>query len=304
MHRLIVTADDFGLSPEINEGIKNACQNGIVTSTSLLMNAPATAEAVQWAKKNTSLEIGIHLGIVEGYSLLGRKSSLSDGLNYFSSQTPSDISPHVCLHRHWKPFLKQYLTRKIDLGELRQELTLQCEKFYQVFPEAKEIPFANGTQHLHLLPGICDIVLDLCRQFNIRCLRVPWSKSVGGRFPFDLILLYLGRNLKKKINASLPSLITLDRFIGFEVSGKVDRSYVVKVCEWIKKQESERSLTFELMTHPGFNAPHLRNALPWGYQNFGWETEMKTLIDPDIKKLLKTLNIELIRFKDLYESTQ
>ena len=299
LHQLIVTADDFGLSDEINAGIIRAFKTGIVTSTSILMNAPRTEQAVQLSSENPDLEVGIHLGIVEGFSLLGRKSSLSDSLNYLDDGSER-FADRICLQRHWKPFLKDYLLGRIDLSELREELTLQCESFRRSFFHLQEIPFANGTQHMHLLPGISQIVFDLCRQFNIRSLRIPGERSMGGRFPFDQILRYLGRRLRQQVKTLPMNLVTFDSFLGFEVSGKLDKSYLQRLSGFLENSSLKSPQTFELMTHPGFDAPHLRRSLPCAYKNFHWETELKALTDPGIKDLLKSKQISFIRFKDLY----
>jgi predicted glycoside hydrolase/deacetylase ChbG (UPF0249 family) len=301
VYRLIVTADDFGLSEEINTGIIEAFQNGIVTSTSLLMNAPDTSQAITLAKKYPKLEVGIHLGIVEGFSLLERSSTISDPICYLNDRG-SNIKKRICLHRHWRPFVKRYLMGRINLGDLREELTRQCYEFKKAFPHLDEIPFANGTQHLHLLPGISEIVLELCHQFNIRSLRIPGSNNFGGRFPFDWILGYLGKRFRNLIQNKTKKITLLDQFLGFEVSGRLDESYIQKACQWITGGSSKSQNTYELMTHPGHEAPNLREDLPWAYKEFFWEKELKTLTDPQTKELLRSQNIKLIQFKDLYDA--
>jgi predicted glycoside hydrolase/deacetylase ChbG (UPF0249 family) len=56
------------------------------------------------------------------------------------------------------------------MEELAEELKLQVQRFLSFFPD---IPFANGTQHLHLLPGVRNLIIDLAKKYGIRALRVP-----------------------------------------------------------------------------------------------------------------------------------
>ncbi len=68
---LVVTADDFGIRPEINAGIIEGHKDGIITSAALLVNGIATNDAVQLIEENPNLDVGLHLSMVEGYSLSG-----------------------------------------------------------------------------------------------------------------------------------------------------------------------------------------------------------------------------------------
>lgn len=288
MHHLIVTADDFGLSKETNRGILDAHLHGIVTSASLLMNAPETEEAIALSKIHPSLEIGIHLGLVEGFSLINQRSSITDELSYFPGQ--------VCLHRHWRPFIKSYLAKSLDLNEIRAELEAQCLAFKAAFPDRPDIPFANGTQHLHLLPQIAPIVVDLCHRFRIRFLRAPRGNGGWKRLPFGLLLAFLGARLRRQ-NPIFPKFT--DDFLGFDASGQIDLAYLRKSFKQIQETKNSTSQIFELMTHPGFEATHLRKNLPWAYSEFDWEGEHKALTDPDILALLKEFKINLTQFRKL-----
>ncbi len=288
VHQLIVTADDFGLSDETNQGIIDAHLHGIVTSTSLLMNAPKTKEAVALAKTLPSLEVGIHLGFVEGYSLVNQVSTITDAISYFPGQH--------CLHRHWRPFIKNYLLRQLNLRELQRELEAQCKAFYEAFPDNSSIPFANGTQHLHLLPEIAPMVVELCRRYKIRYLRAPSGHGLFRRFPYGPVMAFLGARLRRQKPEWLGCS---DEFLGFDASGKIDKFYLKQTLLQIHRTPSTTSKTFELMTHPGFEASHLRIGLPWAYRDFDWEGERRALTDPEIPSLLKEYKINLIQFRNL-----
>lgn len=280
--RLIVTADDFGIAEEINDGIVEAFRDGIVTSASLLMNGPATEHAVALARSHPRLEIGLHLSIVEGISLRGRPGTITDRRRYFGD--------HLCLHRHWRPFLGRYLTGRIDRGELEEELELQIEQFRRHFGS---VPFANATQHLHLLPGIQDIVVRLARKHRIGALRIP-ARSIAAsrsRWLYRLAMTWLARRALRKLRDS--SIQVADHFGGFDVCGRMTEPRLSALLARVSAG------TTEIMTHPGRECSQLRIGLPWGYLRFEWEQELHALTSAAIKGQLVSAGIDLIRFQDL-----
>src|SRR5580658_10488040 len=68
--RLVVNADDFGLSPSVNQAVVRAYREGILTSASLMVNEPGFDEAVQLARENPKLGVGLHLTLLHGHSTL------------------------------------------------------------------------------------------------------------------------------------------------------------------------------------------------------------------------------------------
>ena len=86
--------------------------------------------------------------------------------------------------------VKRYASGKVSLIELRLELDLQIQRFLEHFPR---IPFLNGTQHLHLLPGVQGVVLDLMTRYRIPAVRIPHriliDRLLSRRLPFFLVCL-------------------------------------------------------------------------------------------------------------------
>jgi predicted glycoside hydrolase/deacetylase ChbG (UPF0249 family) len=278
---VIVTADDFGLAPEINVGIVEAHSRGLVTSTSLLMNAPATGQALELAKANSRLEIGLHLSLVEGYSLSGSGFSLLDQVKYFPEKP--------CLHRHWKTFIPRFVTGRIRLPELEMELRAQFEAFLSHFPS---IPFMNGTQHLHLLPVIQDLVLRLACDYQVKWLRAPYSMISSSAHParsaYTSVMKHLGRRLAAK--AERHGIRTTDHFAGFDSSGSMNEE---KFCYILS--HSRPGLT-EVMVHPGKECAFLKRQLPVGYATFGWETELEATVSSKVKSVVQQQNIKISAF--------
>ncbi len=73
MKRVILTADDFGLSEAVNEAVERAHRDGVLTSASLMVAGPAAADAVRRARRLPALRVGLHLVVVEGPAVLPRQ---------------------------------------------------------------------------------------------------------------------------------------------------------------------------------------------------------------------------------------
>jgi predicted glycoside hydrolase/deacetylase ChbG (UPF0249 family) len=280
--RLIVTADDLGLMPAVSEGIFASHRQGIVTAASLLVNAPGTEHAVAASREYPDLEIGIHLGIVEGFALSGAES-LVDDLRYFPGG--------VCLHRDWRHFLRRFLTGRIDLGQLRRELEAQIERFLSHFDR---IPFANATQHLQLLPGVRPIFIELARKYRIGAVRAAGlarPKVLGERGLIALAFDHLGRATHRRATAG--GLHCTDYTLGFESSGRLSEGELHAMIATLP------SGTAELVAHPGHECPELRLQLPRSYGGFNWEIERAALCSPKVRRSLERAGVELIRFADL-----
>lgn len=283
--KIIITADDLGIDSDINRGIEESYTNGVLTSTALLVNTPKTDEGIAIAKKLEGLEVGLHLSIVEGMSLTGKQSSVTDTDKYFDNQ--------LCLIKHWKVFLIKYFTGKINLHHLEVELDLQFKKFKEHFDE---IPFVNGTQHLHIMPGVIDVVLQLAEKYKVKAIRLPSVEKpsvlyLNKRFPVLIPFQLLGSIAKQKArrkNMKFPGAV-----LGMQYSGKIDESTFKKMITHLPAEVNE------IVMHPGYTSAMLQNNLPWAYTGFNWEMEKNTLTSLDIKQFIENKSITRINFNSL-----
>ena len=285
MKSIIVTADDLGLDPFINKGITEAFRNGVVSCSALLMNAPSTDQGIAIAKENRGLEVGIHLSVVEGYSLRNVQSSITSEIAYFENG--------ICLKRNWHEFLICYLKGKINFSELEEEFELQIQKFKSHF---NTIPFLNSTQHLHLLPKVWKIVLKLCQRHGIKYIRLPrltfpnrlwFNKRILYLLPFAIFGSYCRILLK---NTGIQST---DFMIGMQFSGHITTDKLKLILSNIKDG------TNEIILHPGYHSDYLVKQLPASYKNFFWENELKAVTSDEIKYFVEANNIQIIQFSDL-----
>jgi predicted glycoside hydrolase/deacetylase ChbG (UPF0249 family) len=195
--------------------------------------------------------------------------------------------------RHWKDFLKKYFTGKIKLHDLEEELDLQFKKFKIHF---EEIPFVNGTQHLHILPGVIDVVLKLAEKYKVKAIRLPSIERpsilyFNKRFPVMIPFQVLGSLAKQK--AKQKNIKFPDAVLGMPYSGKIDNKLFSRMLSNLPAESNE------IVMHPGFTSHLLRKNLPWAYSDFNWELEKRTLTDPMHRDFIATNNIHRIHFTSL-----
>lgn len=141
MKRLIVTADDAGLDPGMTEGAIRAHGHGVVTACSIVANGRAFDDAVARLRDVPSLEVGVHLTLVEEESLTG-----------------------IALPRSWRTFVFARMTR----AQIEREFRAQIEK---VRATGLRITHLNSHQHLHALPRIFALVTRLAGEYGIGYVR-------------------------------------------------------------------------------------------------------------------------------------
>src|SRR5262245_28641730 len=142
--RLVVNADDLGLTVAVNDGIFDAHDHGILTSASLFANAPATVDAIARVDSRPSLGIGVHLTLVDGTPTLPLE------------RVPTLIAHDGRFHSSWKPFIVACLVGRVALDEVERELTAQIAR---IRDEGLSLTHLDAHKHVHAFPPIFEIVL-------------------------------------------------------------------------------------------------------------------------------------------------
>jgi len=278
MAKLIVHADDFGLSETINEGILHAHLRGILTSTSLIANGAAFEHAIGICQSTPTLDVGVHLTLVEEEPVLD------------VDLLPSLVNGKGRFHHHATIFATRYLTGKVCLAEVHYELEAQIQK---VIRRGVRVSHLDSHQHLHMLPQILRITVELAKHYGIPAIRFPGermrvdmlreNKSVTRVFHLFVLnlLCCMGRN---------ANTLRTDYFVGFFFGGRLHKKNLKKVLENIPLEG-----TCELMCHPGFDDPK-RLYSHWGYH---WSDELSALVDQDISHFLRHNGIELVSYRHL-----
>ena len=281
MRRLIVNADDFGLHAAVNRGILAAHTEGIVSSTSLMAGGAALDDAVRIAKQCPQLGVGVHLTLVGARPVLpvAEVSSLLDESGAFYGSYPL--------------FIKRFLRGKIRLAEVERELAAQIDRIRMAGIQPSHL---DSHQHLHVLPGIGGLVLDLARRFSIRAIRIPAepvafigaTPATVGRLAGRGGLTMLANLFRQ--HAAAAGIRTSDHFFGMLAGGQLTEPAILAILRRLPPGDSE------LMTHPGFADESLADAYRWGYQ---WDAERQALAAPAVRELLVERQIRLISFREL-----
>ena len=280
--QLIVNADDFGVSEEVNEGVIRSFREGVLTSCSLMVSGDAFEQAVRLAKANPRLAVGIHLVAVCGRSVLSPAEipRLVDREGRFSSN-PLTAG------------IKYYFSRQARL-QLRRELAAQFEKF-----QATGLPCSHidGHQHFHIHPIIFDSAVRLGRRFGVNRLRVPedhlklalsfdGSRALEKRL-YGLIFHLFSRAMKRRL--AKEGFLCTDRVYGFFQTGRMSASYFLRVLEHLEGGRNE------IYFHPAYYRDD--HALSEEQrQNF---SEYEALVNPQVFEQVRQRGIRLTTYRSL-----
>jgi predicted glycoside hydrolase/deacetylase ChbG (UPF0249 family) len=154
--QLIVTADDFGAANEVNEAVEIAHQDGILTAASLMVSAPAAADAVARAKRMPSLRVGLHLVLVDGQPAL----------------PASEIPDLVDRDGMFRTDMARAGAAMFFLPRVRRQLAAEIEAQYKAFA-ATDLAFdhVNTHKHFQLHPTIASMMVGIGKRYGVRAAR-------------------------------------------------------------------------------------------------------------------------------------
>lgn len=279
---LIVNADDFGRHVLIDRAVELGVEQGLIRSATVMVTGDAFADAVALARRTPALGLGIHFTLVDARPVLPAR------------QIPSLIDPAT--GRLWpdhNAFVKRFLSGRIKLPEVARECRAQLDAFLST----GLVPtHADSHQHMHVLPGIMDIIIDLCLDHGIPAVRIP-------AIPVSLLATRPG-NLGEQVGrmglhvlaerarhkALAAGLRAPDHFGGIVAGTAVDK----KALRTILLQMKEG--TTEIMLHPGTDNQVLIPATAWDHD---FEAELDAVTDSGMVELVHQLGITLGNFSDL-----
>ena len=274
--RLIVNADDFGLSEGVNRAVIEAHENGIVTSTSIIAGGAAFEHAADLAAGCPTLDVGVHLTLTEQRPV--------------AESVPSLVGADGKFEPHATQLAKRCLRGAISLTDVHKELDAQIRRAraYGVRPT-----HLDGHQHVHVLPGIARVVASLASEHGIRAVRVPTERPRGYMLKDPGNLKRLAEQIALGLFGTLSPLKHLrrvDRFVGFYFGGRLTEQNLRTVLEGLPAGK-----TVELMCHPGFDDPHSQ----YGDWHYAWAAETAALTSPSIRELIGAHGVRLIGYRDI-----
>jgi hopanoid biosynthesis associated protein HpnK len=276
---LIVTADDFGLHPAVNAAVSQAAQAGVLTAASLMVGAPAAAEAVQLARELPQLRVGLHLVLTDGWPVLSRRQLpdlvATDGL--FADDMVRD-SFRYCVSARMR-------------DQLRAEIRAQFEAFTR---SGLRLDHVNTHKHFHLHPLILSDILRIGRDFGLSALRVPdeplWfsrGQGLARGLTAPLLRPWLGlmrRQLRRR------GLACNDRVFGMACSGDLNEARLLAILGRLPQGVTE------IYLHPATPTP---DPLTPSMQNYRHADELAALLSPRVRAAVEASNAICGGYADL-----
>ena len=276
---IIINADDFGRHAEINRAVEEGLVHGCLRSATVMPGGAAFAGAIDIARRHEELGLGVHLTLVDGHPILPPE------------EIPSLVGSEGDFLPDHTALLKRYLKGGVNLEEVRRELAAQLQKI-----EATGIPISHvdSHQHMHTLPGIIDIVLDLAARAGIRAVRTPRTPLFAGAFGgLGQLVGRLGLSTLARLaacKAHRRGLLTPDNFAGIVAGEAVSEGELLHLIAHLPQG------TTEVMMHPGMKNDVLQEDSGWQHD---FEAELAAILSPRVGEALRKAEVEPVNFRHL-----
>jgi hopanoid biosynthesis associated protein HpnK len=284
MKRVIINADDFGLTGGINQAVLRGYRDGVLTSATILVNAPATQEAVSIAKENPGLGVGIHLNILRGKPVLppAQVPTLVDAGGRFLKSVPR--------------LMGRLVRRKIATSEITDEFSAQIKRGLEY---GVEITHLDSERHLHSI--FIGAAIEAGLRHGIRKMRMscepPTVSSRGcisAQFFKTLALNLLWRRNRRALRRN--NIVSPDHFFGLQHSGRMTPQRLKATLLRLPDGVSE------IMLHPGYIRVEVEKLKPeFGRYDFtpDYEREIEALLSPYVREVITRNGIQLISYREI-----
>ncbi|HEY1725629.1 MAG TPA: hopanoid biosynthesis-associated protein HpnK [Steroidobacteraceae bacterium] len=209
---LIVTADDFGQHEAVNEAVVQASREGILSAASLMVGAPASADAIRRARALPALRVGLHLVLVDGAPLL----------------PPAEVALLLRADGRFDERMGLAGARYFLSARARRQLRAEIRAQFRAFAATGlRLDHVNAHKHFHLHPTLLDLILQVGRDFGLRAVRYPyepaalrWQASVRERLSAMALLPWL-RLMRARLRRA--GVAHNDQLFGIGYSGQIDQ---------------------------------------------------------------------------------
>jgi predicted glycoside hydrolase/deacetylase ChbG (UPF0249 family) len=261
VRKLVVNADDFGFTRDVNQGIVRAHLDGILTAATLMATGAAFDDAIRLARQHPSLDIGVHLVLVGEPPL---------------------------------PRTVAQLVRAVALGRVRiyEDLRNQIRRILDAGLNPTHL---DTHKHTHLLPPVLEAVARLSEEFKIPWVRrpfdfradyegVPWSKRAVGS-ALGVVRKRFTRVLAKH------GCRSTDHFTGFQVTGRYNAPQLARLILALPDGVTE------FMCHPGICGDELRAASTRLQESR--QRELDALTSAEVRAAVDGSGVQLSGYRDL-----
>ena len=269
---LIINADDYGYFPCVSRGILEAAKTNALTATGILANSADLNTQLAWLDEVPDLELGVHLNLTFKQPLT---TAMSEKLDHWNGCFPNAYIMSLLI-----------LTGKISLAAVRNEWCAQIEVC-----RSKNLTFLNSHEHIHMLPPLFSLAVELAKTYNIGHVRITqadWLKpfSVAGLVRNSLMQAMQAVNQRR-----YQQPVAL--FLGLSRSGKLNFAALEQIFSKLKGGHC-----YELMCHPGhFNTTEISDPKLIAYHD--WEGELALLQSSQLQELYQRYTIHLSHYHHL-----
>jgi hopanoid biosynthesis associated protein HpnK len=264
---LIVTADDFGLHPRLNLAVERAHRDGVLSTASLMIGAPAARDAVARAHALPQLRVGLHLVLADGAALLPRAAigalldrhgrlgdnMVRDGVRFF-------FLPHV-------------------RRQLAREIRAQFDAFAQT---GLTLDHVNTHKHFHLHPTLLGLILAIGREYGMQAMRLPFEANA------PLWLKPWIAHVRARLDRA--GIVHNDYVVGIARSGRMDEA------AWLAALAALPQGVGEIYCHPALAG---EQPLSDGMHDYRHADELQALLSPKVAAALRASGARVGGFGDL-----
>lgn len=288
MRRLIINADDFGLTAGVNRAIVEAHEHGVVTSATLMANGPAFADAIDLARSRLRLGVGCHIVLVDGSPLLDATAVRSLLDRGHSSG----------------PLFREGITRlgalallgRLDENEIEAEATAQIRKLQA---GGISVTHLDSHKHTHLFPRVLRPLLRAATRCGVKAIRNPFERMQGSQLSASPslwrrwaevgVLRGLTRQFREAVRQA--EISTPDGTLAIVATGSLNERLLRLMVDNLPEG------TWELVCHPGYNDADLRGIRTRLRESR--EQELRILTSSFTRDLLAANGIEMVSFREL-----
>lgn len=285
VRRLIINADDFGLTPGVNRAIAESGACHAITSATIMAKGAAFSEAVALARGTPQLKTGCHVVMIDGQPVASGLSSLTNESGRFRSS--------------FKDFSRAAVSNKLVAEEIYREAEAQIRK---VQSAGVNLTHIDSHKHTHMFPQVLRPLLLAAKACGIRAIRNPFEPifawplgkvasmpAVWLRAAAVTTFQWFAAEFRRAIREE--GMRSTDGTVGIVATGELDQNVLIAILGALPEG------TWELVCHPGYSDEHLKAAGTRLIESR--QVELEALTSEATKKAIAARGIELISYADL-----
>jgi len=288
VRRLIINADDLGLTAGVNRAIVEAHERGVVTSATMMANAGAVEDAGPRARE-AGFSVGCHVVLIDGAPMLPPKA--------VSSLVVGD-GAGARFRDGWLGFASRALRKRLDEDQIAAEAEAQIRKIQQTL----RVTHVDSHKHVHLLPPVLRPMLAAAKACGVRAVRNPFAPlkplamahlsrrpRLWTRYSEVKLLRRFSQEFRQTVADA--GMITTDGTFGILVTGALDDELFAAIVGSLPEG------TWEFVCHPGYCDAELRTVRTRLRESR--EQELRVLTSAAARRAIQAAGVELISYAEL-----